>query len=179
MTNTPAWYQRSLRWGQLNLTEIDPQRIDLKWWRGYWRRTRIQGVIVNAGGIVAYYPSLLPQHRAQGLGERDLLGEICAMAREENLSVVARLDSNRVREPFYQLHPDWCCVDSKGAPLRVGEFYLTCVHGPYYQEYIPAVLREIIDLVKPDGFADNSWSGLGRDTICYCENCQKKIRKPA
>ena len=51
------WYRRTYRWGQTNLTEIDPVRYDAGWWREHWRRTRVQGVIVNAGGIVAYYPS--------------------------------------------------------------------------------------------------------------------------
>ena len=59
------WYRRTLRWGQTNITEIDPGRYDIAWWREYWTRTAIQGVIVNAGGIVAYYPSRYPlQHRA-------------------------------------------------------------------------------------------------------------------
>jgi hypothetical protein len=50
------WYRRTLRWGQTNITEIDPERYDIGWWRQYWKRTQTQGVIVNAGGIVAYYP---------------------------------------------------------------------------------------------------------------------------
>ena len=56
MTSEP-WYRTTLRWGQTNLVEIDPARYDDAWWREHWRRTRVQGVIVNAGGIVAYYPS--------------------------------------------------------------------------------------------------------------------------
>src|SRR6266498_3137509 len=75
------WYRRCYRWGQTNLTEIDPTRYDDTWWRQHWRRTRVQGVIVNAGGIVAYYPSRFPlHHRALYLGERDLYGEIVAAA---------------------------------------------------------------------------------------------------
>src|SRR5437016_2286212 len=55
--SSPAWYCRTLRWGQTNITELDPARYDVGWWRQYWRRTQVQGVILNAGGIVAYYPS--------------------------------------------------------------------------------------------------------------------------
>jgi hypothetical protein len=51
------WYRRTLRWGQTNITEIDPAAYDIGWWRQHWKRTRVQGVILNAGGIVAYYPS--------------------------------------------------------------------------------------------------------------------------
>ena len=45
-----TWYQRTLRWAQTNLTEKDPARYDADWWREHWRRTNVQGVIVNAGG---------------------------------------------------------------------------------------------------------------------------------
>ena len=82
------WYRTTLRWAQTNLVECDPARYDTEWWREHWRKTRIQGVIVNAGGIVAYYPSRFPlHHRAEKLGERDLYGEIVAAAREEGLAV--------------------------------------------------------------------------------------------
>ena len=83
MTSEP-WYRTALRWGQTNLVEIDPSRYDDRWWREHWRRTRVQGVIVNAGGIVAYYPSRFPlHHRAVALGDRDLYGEIIKSARAE------------------------------------------------------------------------------------------------
>ena len=81
------WYRWARRWGQTNLNELDPTRYDAEWWRGYWRRTRVQGIIVNAGGIiVAYYPSRFElHHRARYLGEHDLFGEVLAAAREEGL----------------------------------------------------------------------------------------------
>src|ERR1039457_2833837 len=90
------WYRRALRWGQTNITEIDPQRYDIAWWRQHWKRTQIQGVIINAGGIVAYYPSQFPLHyRAAALGDRDLYGELARAAHEDGLAVLARMDSNR------------------------------------------------------------------------------------
>ncbi|HEX9597414.1 MAG TPA: hypothetical protein VF982_11090, partial [Anaerolineales bacterium] len=70
------WYRRAVRWGQTNITEADAAHYDIAWWRDYWRRTQVQGVIINAGGIVAYYPSRDPLHyRAHHLGDRDLFGE--------------------------------------------------------------------------------------------------------
>ena len=76
-TDTVPWYRRALRRGQTNIIEIDTTSYDITWWRRYWRDTRVQGVILNAGGIVAYYPSKFPlHHRAEGLGDRDLYGEL-------------------------------------------------------------------------------------------------------
>ena len=172
------WYRRTLRWGQTNITEIDPTRYDITWWRTQWKRTHTQGIIVNAGGIVAYYPSRVPLHRpAQQLGGRDLFGELCRAAHEDELVVFARMDSNRAHEEFYRAHPDWFAVDAAGRPHKAGELFVTCVNGPYYDEHIPAILREIAERYHPEGFTDNSWSGLGRGTICYCENCRRKFRE--
>src|ERR1700733_2294778 len=140
------WYRRILRWGQTNITEIDPQRYDIAWWRQYWKRTRVQGVLINSGGIVAYYPSKFPLHyRAAGLGDRDLFGELAAAAHEDGLVVLARMDSSRTHEDFYRAHPDWFAMDAAGKPYQDADLYIACVNSPYYDEYIPGVLREIID----------------------------------
>ena len=174
------WYRRTLRWGQTNITERDPTRYDLAWWRDYWKRTQVQGVIINAGGIVAYYPSAIPlHHRAQFLGDRDLFGELARAAHDDGLVVFARMDSNSAHEDFYRAHPDWFAVDGNGRPFRNRDLYVSCVNSPYYDEHIPAVLREIAARYRPEGFTDNSWSGLGRGSICYCANCERKFRAQA
>jgi hypothetical protein len=172
------WYATARRWAQTNLTEIDPSRYDHAFWREQWRRTKVDGVIVNAGGIVAYYPSRFPlQHRAETLGKRDLYGEIVTAAREDGLAVLARMDSNRADPQFYFEHPDWFTVDQHGEPYRAGELYVACINSPYYHEYLPEVLREIIDRSSPDGLSDNSWSGLERDKVCYCKWCSDGFRQ--
>lgn len=179
-TGSEPWYRRAQRWGQTNVTEKDPIRYDIPWWREYWKRTQVQGVIINAGGIVAYYPSKFPlQHRAEFLGGRDLYGELAKAAHDDGLVVVARMDSNRTAEDFFKAHPDWFCRDSSGNPYRAADKYVTCVNSPYYDEYLPGVLTEIIERSHPEGFADNSWSGLGRDSICYCDNCKRKFQDAA
>ncbi|HBQ81876.1 MAG TPA: Tat pathway signal protein [Bacteroidales bacterium] len=167
------WYRRVTRWGQTNITEKDPPGYDIQWWRKHWQTTGIQGVIINAGGIVAYYPSKIPLHRqAQYLAGRDLFGELCNAAHEDGLAVFARMDSNRAHEEFYKAHPGWFAIDPEGKPYKAGELFVTCINSPYYNEHIPSILTEIFNLYQPEGFTDNSWSGLGRDSICYCENCR-------
>ncbi|CAN5557489.1 family 10 glycosylhydrolase [soil metagenome] len=174
---TGTWYRDTVRWGQTNLTEIDPIRYDREWWKQHWRNTRIQGVIVNAGGIVAYYPSALElHHRAEHLGDRDLYGEITEDARAEGLAVVARMDSNRADYRAYLEHPEWFTRDANGDPYRAGELFITCINSAYYEDHLTAVLKEVIERYRPDGFADNSWSGLQRDRICYCPNCKHKFQ---
>jgi hypothetical protein len=171
------WYKRITRWGQTNITEKDPIIYDIAWWRNHWKITQTQGVVVNAGGIVAYYPTKIPLHyKAKYLQGRDLFGDLCRAAHEDGLVVFARMDSNRANDDFYNAHPDWFAVDEEGKPYRAEDLYITCVNSPYYNEHIPAILKEISDMYHPEGFTDNSWSGLGRETICYCENCKKSFR---
>jgi hypothetical protein len=171
------WYRRTTRWGQTNITERDPVRYDIPWWREYWKRTSIQGVIINAGGIVAYYPSKFPlHHRAEFLNGRDLYGELAKAAHEDGLVVLARMDSNRTAEDFFRAHPDWFARQKSGQPYREADKYVTCVNSPYYDEYLPGILQEIIERSHPEGFGDNSWSGLTRERICYCENCARKFK---
>lgn len=170
------WHERALRWGQTNLTEIDPGRYDSAFWRDRWRKTHLDGVIVNAGGIVAYYPSAFPQHRATALEDRDFYGDIVHQAREDGLVVVARMDSNRADRAFFDEHPDWFTRDASGEPYRAGPNYISCINSPYYGEFLPAVFAEIIERSSPDGFADNSWAGLDASKICYCGNCEAAFK---
>ncbi|HET7768280.1 MAG TPA: beta-galactosidase [Chloroflexota bacterium] len=172
------WYRRVTRWGQTNIREIDaaPGHYDVQWWVEHWKRTEVQGVIVNAGGIVAYYPSRFPlQRRSPYLGTRDVYGEVSEAAKKNGIAVVARMDSSRANERFYFEHPDWFTVDAEGKPYRAGDFdgpfYTACISSPYYREYLPAVLQEICERYQPEGFSDNSWSGLSRSAICYCPHC--------
>jgi hypothetical protein len=177
-TEKAPWYKTTYRWGQTNITEIDPARYDIAWWREHWRRTRIQGTIINAGGIVNYYPTKFPlSHRADYLGNRDLYGELVAAARESGLAVLARMDSNRVYDDFYNAYPDWIARDAGGRPYKSGGLYMTCIFSGYYTGYLPEVMREIIERSRPDGFGDNGYSGLDRHSICYCSNCRKAFKK--
>lgn len=176
-TSDRPWYRRCVRWGQTNLTELDPKRFDVGWWREHWKRTALDGVLVNGGGITAYYPTDVPFHRrAEFLGGRDLFGEVTRAAHEDGLAVFARMDSNRADEVFYRAHPDWFAHDADGKPYTWTNLYQACVNGPYYDEYMPAVLREIATRYRPEGFTDNNWNGPMRHQPCFCANCERKFR---
>jgi hypothetical protein len=155
---------------------MDPVHSNLDWWRKYWHDTKVGGIIVNAGGIVAYYPSEFKTHyRAVGLGDRDLFGDYLRAGREEGLAILARMDINRATKDFYDEHPDWFVVHPDGTPHMANGRYFSCVNSDYYKTYIPQVLEEIIVKYAPDGFTDNSWTGVNREVICHCDNCRRKF----
>ena len=171
------WYETTYRWAQTNFTEDDPVKADLEFWRERWRICKIQGVIVNASGIVAYYPTKFPlQYRARHLGGRDFYKDVSDMAKEEGIKVIARMDIQRATGEFFNAHPDWFARNKQGNPIMADGRYIACVNSDYCKEYIPQVLTEIIERYQPVGFADNSWKGTDPNTICYCENCKKRFK---
>lgn len=172
------WYRTAVRWMQTNLTETDPSCCDVDFWAHQWKLNHIQGIIVNAGGIVAYYPSSNPlQYRAKTLRDRDLLKEFTDRAHEDGIAVLARMDVNRADESFYRAHPNWFCVDAEGRPYRTNDDrYFSCINSGYYKIHIPEILREIAEKYRPEGFTDNSWAGMRQDRICYCDTCRERFR---
>ena len=63
------WYRRAYLWGQTNITEKDPVRYDVAWWRRYWKRTHVQAVIINAGGATRTTDWPRGGHQANPNGE--------------------------------------------------------------------------------------------------------------
>src|SRR5882724_2116879 len=81
-----AWYQKMRRCGQVNFNEMDPGRLDIAPWVEYWAECKLDALLLNAGGIVAFYPTKIPLHyRAQGLGDRDLFGDFAKAAKARGM----------------------------------------------------------------------------------------------
>jgi len=199
-----GWVNQVMRWGQVNLKEDDPLTLDVDFWVDYWRRTKIQGVTLNAGAGVAYYPTQIPFHRrAKFLGERDVFGELVTAAKKLGLRVLARLDPNWGHEDLYRAHPDWFLTDENGKPRQRGQatptarepqflsatpfaqhdvLYSTCWNSPFHREFVPAVMTEIMERYDVDGFFTNGWPPIGGgppdlSMLCYCPHCQTRWRQ--
>src|SRR6202012_5620728 len=92
---TEPWYRRVRRYGQINITENDAANMDIGFWRRYWKDTHVGAMVLNAGGIVAYYPTKIAHHRkATGLGNRDLFGELAKACKEDGIEIVARITND-------------------------------------------------------------------------------------
>ena len=181
------WWEDCALWGQLNLQEHDPAHIDVDRWKEFWRRTHIDGVTLNASGIIHYYPTdQLHAWISPWLGGRDLLGELIAAARELDLRVLARFTPSRVHEEFALSHPDWLIADADGQPRpdlghdpgHSRRMYHTCLNGPYYRWWVPEVMfRELMERYDVDGFFFNAWQTPERTSgPCHCRACREGFR---
>ena len=175
------WYETMLRCGQVNFNEQDPVSMKADEWMDYFASLKVNAVLLNGGGIMAFYPTQVPyQHRSEFLGSRDLFGEMLAAGRKRNMRVVARMDCNYAYEEAFQSHPEWFQFGADGSPTRHPEchwLYKTCMFGTYFTEQMPAIYREINQRYAPDGFYTNGWPGTEALEVCHCSNCQKIYRE--
>ncbi len=174
------WYATMRRCGQINFNERDPLTMDVRAWAQYWASLKVHAVLLNGGGIVAFYPTEVPyHHRSEFLGQRDLFGEMATAVREMGLRVVARMDCNYAYEEAFRAHPEWFERNRDGSPRKHNEstwLYKTCMFSAYFSEQMPAIYREINGRYPVDGFFTNGWPSTGSLVVCYCENCQRIFR---
>lgn len=172
------WVGRSMRWAQLAFVESDPLTFDPEFWLSYFKRIHADGALLNAGGVVAFYPTDIPlHHRSDVLGNSNLTGVMVEGCRKMNMSVCLRTDPHAARQNVYDAHPDWIAVTADGQKRRHWanpDLWVTCALGPYNFEFMTSVNREIMERFKPDGIFSNRWSGSG---MCYCQHCVENFRK--
>lgn len=172
------WFDRPMRWAQLNLTEDDPAKMDVQFWLDYFKRIHADGACLSAGGVVGFYPTKVPfHHRSKWLpGHESFYADMVEGCRKQNMVVLARTDPHATYRDVYEAHPDWIAVDAEGKKRPHPDYpdmWLTCAFGPYNFEFMTDVTREIVTLYSVGGVFSNRWTGSG---TCYCEHCQKNFR---
>lgn len=171
---TATWFDKPMRWAQLTLVENDPGRYDPDFWLDYFSRTHADAACLSAGGIVAYYPTMIEfHHRSLWMGESDPFGYLVQGCREKDMVVIARTDPHAMWQDAFNTHPEWAAVDREGNKKRHWsnpELYVTCAMGPYNFEFMTEVHKEIMSLYSIDGIFSNRWAGHG---ICYCDSCKQ------
>src|SRR5919197_1424181 len=101
------WYATMRRCGQLNLNERDPLTLDVASWIDYWASLELDALLLNGGGILAFYPTAIAyHHKSEFLGSRDLFGELVAAANARGMHVVARMDCNYAYADALEAHPE-------------------------------------------------------------------------
>jgi hypothetical protein len=194
MTSASSRLTGLTRFGQVNLTTEDVRLLDVSFWTEVWRRTRLQAVLLNCGGIMSYHPTSIDGHpQAPGVEERDLFGELVGAAREMGIEVIGRLDVGVVDERFRDLHPEWMMTDAAGRSRSLNEvtggtwgqpggfrleneMYYSCINTGLFTEYLPALLTEVAETYDVAGFFTNGFPTVALASpslrlACHCDCC--------
>ncbi len=164
------WYaDKSLRIYHPNMRNWEVTGFDVVKFVEDCASVNAEAIVVNAGGIYAYYPSKVEHHKPNPLlGGRDLFGEICKEAKKKDLKIIARLDFAGAATELSELYPGWFHMNKDGSfkSHRGSEsrFGTTPTGGYQNEDFAHKVLKELIDKFEVAGIHLN---GPGFEGISY------------
>lgn len=146
-------------------------------WHQRLRRVKVDAVLVNVTGMIAFYPTEVPFHkRSRFLGNRDFFGECCRAAKKRGMRVIGRMSPDLQWDDALHAHPEWFMRDREGRAVpafsRAPGLWQTCTFSPYFSEQTPAIMREVNARYDIDGLYTNGWPNF-HVPRCYCDICRR------
>ncbi|CAM3598781.1 alpha-amylase family protein [Occultella aeris] len=177
---TTRWWHSPFRMFQTNLRETDVG-FDVAAVLDAIEDHGADTWLVNAGGIVSFYPTDLDfQTRNPLLARRpggDLLGDCLRGAQDRGIRLMARMDFSKIAPRIADLFPQWCFRNADGGRQLYQGLVSTCPSAGYYQERTLDVLDEVLGRYDVDGFFCN-WFGFNEvdyagtyHGVCHCDAC--------
>jgi hypothetical protein len=108
-------------------------------------------LIINAGGIMAFYPTKLEYHYTNPYMNENMLGDVIKKCHENGIRVIVRFDFSRAHKSVFEKHPDWFYVSPQGERITNEDLYTISINAPYEQEQLFDIVEEVIDLYQIDG----------------------------
>lgn len=179
------WWQEPMRVLQYNLQVKDTQGMVPEKIAKETVELGSNVVVMNVGGIYAWYRSRVPFHHINEYlpdDSRDLLRELIEAFHKENIRFVARFDFSIAEDKTYLNHPEWFSRTPDMQPIyrgekRMGEWSLllnTCALGGYRNEDVAVpVLKEVLENYDIDGIFLNA----PHATACFCDRCRDQYWK--
>ncbi len=121
-------------------------------------------LLINAGGIMAFYPTKLPFHYKNPYVKDDMLGRVISLCHENGIRVIVRFDFSRIHESFFEEHPDWFYISPNGESVDNYGMMVASVNGEYMQKHAFEIVQEVIDNYPIDGMFVNMF---GYNTMDY------------
>ncbi|MDA0708678.1 MAG: beta-galactosidase trimerization domain-containing protein [bacterium] len=177
------WSKKNWQMIQTNLREIDMQDIRSDQVVADLQAFQANGLMINAAGIIASYPTKLPYHFQSPHLTGDSLIDILAACHRANIRVIARTDFSKIRRPIYEMHPEWASVTHDGRVIDYNGDVQVCLNGNYQQDYALRIIEELLTTHPFDGIFFNMGGYKTSDYsgkyygICQCENCKRLFRE--
>lgn len=168
------WWERPLRIVQTVLREPDIKDYDAEAVVEYLENIEANTLVVNGGGIVAFYDSLVePHYKNRFSTGEDVLRRLIPIAHERGIRVIVRVDFRGAKRYIYNRYPEWFGENSDGSPKMVAGIHAACANSPYRWAHAFKILREVLVDCGVDGIWENAASFNG---TCYCPTCRTKFR---
>ena len=178
------WWRRPMRVVQMNLQVKDTPLMNPERMAEEVCQLCGNTLVINVGGIYAWYRSEIPYHRINPYlpKDKDILSELIDSCHRRKIKVVARFDFSKAEDLVYQQKPWWFVRNYEGKPTiygkeRPGEWsllYSTCLHGGYRgEEFAVPVIREVLSSYDIDGVFLNA----PHYEFCQCQICQDKYQE--
>ncbi|MHA7964734.1 alpha-amylase family protein [Paenibacillus sp. CAU 1782] len=176
------WAGNTLRLVQNNLREVDAD-LDVDKLISQLKSMDANVLMMNAGGMFAFYPSQLPYQYVTPYLKKDLLGESIQKAHKNGIRFIARFDFSKAHESIFRQRPEWFYRTSEGREVNYFGIVHTCLNGGYQQENSLAILEEALSAYDVDGvffnmFGYQNWDYSGNYYgTCHCDNCRARFRE--
>ncbi|WP_026630380.1 family 10 glycosylhydrolase [Dyadobacter alkalitolerans] len=145
------WKRNNLRVIQMNLPSYEAATINADSIVADLITYSANTLLINAGGIMAFYPTKLDFHYTNPFMKENVLGDVIKKCHQNNIKVIVRFDFSRVHESIYKAHPEWCYISPKGERIINTDMYVVSINAPYVQEKAFKIIEEVIDMFPIDG----------------------------
>lgn len=153
-SDIPWWRANNLRVIQTNLPayeaalNVDSLVADLQHFSA-------NTLIINAGGIMAFYPTKLQYHYTNPHMQPNMLQEVIEKCHNAGIRVIVRFDFSRAHKSIFEAHPDWFYISPKGERIINEDLYVVSINAPYEQEWMFKIIDEVIESYPIDGIFIN------------------------
>lgn len=184
MMSDKNWLKEPMRVMQFNLQVNDTPMMDPVTIARETEEMYSNVVVMNVGGIYAWYNSRVKYHHINEHlpKDRDLLEELINEFHKKNIKFIARFDFSITDGTTYLAKPQWFARHKDKQPYYRGEkrmgnwslFLNTCALGGYRNEDVAIpVINEVLEKYDIDGIFFNA----PHASACFCERCQNKYLK--
>jgi Hypothetical glycosyl hydrolase 6 len=147
----PWWKANNLRLIQVNLPAYEAATLNPDSLVKDLLDHSANTLIINAGGIMAFYPTSLPFHYINPYMQKNMLGDVVKKCHANKIRVIVRFDFSRAQERIFKQHPDWFYISPKGERIINTDMYVVSINAPYVQEKAFDIIGEVIDNYAIDG----------------------------
>jgi hypothetical protein len=151
----PWWKANNLRVIQTNLPAYEAATLDPDSLVADLIHFSANTLIINAGGIMAFYPTELEYQYTNPYMQENMLGDVIAKCHANDIRVIVRFDFSRAHKSIFEKHPDWFYLSSEGERITNEDLYTVSINAPYEQEQLFNIVEEVIDLYPIDGIFIN------------------------